>query len=374
MNLADMTDGKLLAEFFDRKSQAAFQALVDRHGHMVLGVCRRVTGCPHDAEDAAQAAFTALARRAGELRTRRSVAGWLHRAAWHTSLRTRRASSANARRERQGVESDGNDAVVGAPGGPHEWQPELLAAEARLELDRALGLLRDKYREALVLHHLEGMTVAQVAELLACPPGTVAAHLSRGRSILKEHLERRGLAAFAAAEAVAAMFPDRLGPAKASHTASASGAARRLRPILPPAPVLPGRTATGGVVAADTAAAGAAASAGPAGAGAGSPWLALWSLVRRPSAVSLVLAGCTVTAGAAGVAGYKTIVAEPDTPVAAEVSAPSSEAGPALPLSFPSSGGASAAVPEPSCLALLAVGGLALLSRRRRPATGEGRP
>ena len=306
------------------------------------------------------------------------MAGWLHRAAWHASLRTRRASAARARRERRGVEAEANDAVVAAAAGAHEWQPELLAAEARLELDRALGLLREEYREALVLHHLEGMTVAQVAELLACPPGTVAARVSRGRSILKEHLERRGLAALAAAEAVVAAFPDRPGPAEAAHTAPAAGAARSPRPIVPPPHVLPGRTATGGGVAADTAAAGAAASAGPAGAGATatSPWLALWSLVRRPSAVSLVLAGCTVTAGAAGVAGYKTILAEPDPPVAVAVSAPSSEPGLALPLplSFHSSGGTSAAVPEPSCLALLAVGGMALLTRRRGTAAGKGRP
>ena len=373
MDSADTTDGHLLAEVVDRRSQAAFQALVSRHWHMVLGVCRRVTGCPHDAEDAAQAAFAALARRAGELRARRSVAGWLHRAAWHISLRTRRASAARARYERLGAETGGNDAAVAPAGGAREWQPELLAAEARLELDRALGLLREEYREALVLHHLEGMTVGQVAELLACPPGTIAARLSRGRSMLKEWLEGRGLATFAVAEAVAAMFPDVSGPAGAAHPGLAARAARCPRPIVPPAPVLPGRAARGSGVAADTAAASAAASAGPAGAAAAStsPWLALWHLVRRPSAVSLVIAGCTVTAGAAGVAGYKTIVAEPDTPVM--VTASSSERGPALPLSFPSVGGASAAVPEPSCLALLAVGGVALLTRRRRAAKGEGR-
>jgi hypothetical protein len=213
-----------------------------------------------------------------------------------------------------------------------------------------------------------------VAELLACPPGTVAARLSRGRSMLKGYLEGRGLAAFAVAEAVMAMFPDLPGPAEAAHPAVAARAARCPRPIVPPAHVLPSRAARGSGVAADTGAASAAVSAGPAGAAATStsPWLALWHLVRRPSAVSMVLAGCTVTAGAAGVAGYKTIVAEPDTPVAVMTS--SSERGLALPLSFPSVGGASAAVPEPSCLALFAVGGAALLTRRRRANQGEGHP
>jgi RNA polymerase sigma factor (sigma-70 family) len=340
---------------------------------MVLGVCRRVTGCPHDAEDAVQSAFAALARRAGELRARRSVAGWLHRAAWHISLRTRRASAARTRRERRGVEAGANAAFAAEAGGAHEWQPELLTAEARLELDRALGLLREEYREALVLHHLEGMTVGQVAGLLACPPGTVAARLSRGRSMLKERLEGRGLAAFAVAEAVAAMFPDSPGPAAAAHPASAATGAQCARPIVPPAPVVPARAVTGGVVAADTAAASAAASAGPAGAAATSPWLALWHLVRHPSAASLVIAGCTVTAGAAGVAGYQTIVAEPEKP-AAVVSASPHDAGPPVPLSFSSSGGTSVPVPEPSCLALLTVGGVALLTRRRRAARGQGRP
>src|SRR4051812_50206836 len=106
------------------------------------------------------------------------------------------------------------------------------------------------------------MTVGRVAELLACPPGPVAARLSRGRSILKERLEGRGLAAFAVAEAVAAMFPDRPDPAAAAHPPSAATGAQCARPIVPPAPLVPARAGTGGGGAAGTAAARAGAAAG----------------------------------------------------------------------------------------------------------------
>ena len=183
-------DGELLAAFADDGSQPAFRALVARHARLVLGVCRRVAGGDrHGAEDAAQATFAELANQAGALRGRASVAGWLYRVAWHKAARARRDAIARDRYERQRFAAARSDGAGGAPAA----DAACLEAEARAELDRALALLPEPYREAVVLHHLEGLSVRQAAAVLGCPAGTVAARVSRARSMLRERLAWRGV-------------------------------------------------------------------------------------------------------------------------------------------------------------------------------------
>src|SRR5688572_11108135 len=94
------SDGQLLADYRDSGGQRPFELLVRRHAGLVLGVCRGVLREPHDAEDAAQAAFLTLARKAPSLRGQRTVAGWLHRGAWHVSMRAREARQLRQHRER----------------------------------------------------------------------------------------------------------------------------------------------------------------------------------------------------------------------------------------------------------------------------------
>src|SRR5437867_8465141 len=96
---AGMTDGELLESFIARKDEAAFEALVRRHGPMVLGVCRRVLHDHHDAEDAFQAAFLVLARKAGSLRKQESLGSWLYGVAYRLAARARLAAVRRQRRE-----------------------------------------------------------------------------------------------------------------------------------------------------------------------------------------------------------------------------------------------------------------------------------
>src|SRR3954468_9394767 len=148
LRLADggLTDGQLLARFLDGGDEAAFAALVRRHGPMVLGVCRRVLGHAHDAEDAFQATFLVLARRAASVARREAVASFLYGVAYRTALRARARRARRHATERQ----------VGRM--PH---PEVAPPEAqgwRPVLDRELSRLPEKYRAALVLCDLEGKT------------------------------------------------------------------------------------------------------------------------------------------------------------------------------------------------------------------------
>jgi RNA polymerase sigma factor (sigma-70 family) len=185
------TDGQLLARFLADRDEEAFAALVRRHGPMVLGVCRRVLGHAQDAEDAFQAAFLVLARKAASVRKRAAVGSWLYGVAYHTARRARDARSRRRAREKQ-VDAMPHPEVRHPE--PQDWRPVL---------DRELAALPEKYRAALVLCDLEGRTRREAARLLGLPEGTLSSRLATARRMLAERLSRRGVAFSGGALAVA---------------------------------------------------------------------------------------------------------------------------------------------------------------------------
>jgi RNA polymerase sigma factor (sigma-70 family) len=167
-----MTDGQLLECFLARRDEDAFEALLRRHGPMVLGVCRRVLRNTHDAEDAFQATFLIFVRKATAIRERESVASWLHRAAFRAALE---ADAARRRsRERQVYAMPEPEAVVE----PDVW------SDMRPLLDQELDQLPDKYREAIVLCDLQGKTRKEAARQLGVPEGTLSGRLTTARRML----------------------------------------------------------------------------------------------------------------------------------------------------------------------------------------------
>jgi RNA polymerase sigma factor (sigma-70 family) len=184
------TDGQLLARFAQSGEQWPFEVLVRRHGSLVLGVCRTVlggAGALHDAEDAAQATFLTLARKSQSLGGYDSIAGWLYRVAWHIAKRTRSARELRSRRERDAATQRGAHLSKVEQQGSADDGPPLLEA-----LHDELNKLPEKYRLPLILHHLEGWTEPEIAELLGCRVGTLSGRLSRGRQMLRERIGRHG--------------------------------------------------------------------------------------------------------------------------------------------------------------------------------------
>jgi RNA polymerase sigma factor (sigma-70 family) len=184
-SLAGLTDGQLLERFADghgESAEAAFTALVERHGPMVLGVCRAVLGDRHDAEDALQATFLVLALRAGSIRRGDAVASWLYSTARRVALRARRQAARHREGERRRAAQAGPAELVSAP--PADPCPELYD-----ELDR----LPEPFRAVVVLCDLEGHSYEQAAGMLHCPVGTIQSRLARGRQRLRIRLESRGL-------------------------------------------------------------------------------------------------------------------------------------------------------------------------------------
>lgn len=192
----DVSDQELLTRFLRQRDEAAFAALMERHGRMVLGVCRRVLRDRQDGEDACQAAFLVLARRAGTVRKQGSLASWLHGVAWRVARRLR---SSNARRlVREGAS---------AARRPSASDPEDVSLRDVLRvLDEELNRLPARYRGALVLCHLEGLTQDEACSRLGCTRGALRGWLERGRQQLRRRLLRRGVTA-SAALAVGALAP-----------------------------------------------------------------------------------------------------------------------------------------------------------------------
>jgi RNA polymerase sigma factor (sigma-70 family) len=185
-------DGDLLEGFIARRDTDCFAALVRRHGPMVLGVCRRLLRNPHDAEDAFQATFLVLVRRAASVMPRALVGNWLYGVAYRTALEARRSAARRQTRERQV-----NDIPHRPTAEAEEMPPDLLPV-----LDEELNRLPDKYRAAVVLCDPQGRTRKEAAWHLGVPEGTVSGRLTTARRLLAKRLARRGLTLSTAALAL----------------------------------------------------------------------------------------------------------------------------------------------------------------------------
>jgi RNA polymerase sigma factor (sigma-70 family) len=175
------SDSELLERYISRRDEAAFEALVHRHGPMVLGVCRRVLGNEADSEDAFQATFLVFVRKAASIRSRNTLGNWLYGVAHNTALK---AKAMNRKRRAKEQEAGQMPRPQGSENGPRELE---------VLLDAELSRVPEKYRVPIVLCELEGMMVKDAALRLGLPQGTVASRLARGRALLGKRLRKRGL-------------------------------------------------------------------------------------------------------------------------------------------------------------------------------------
>lgn len=181
------TDRELLARFTAERSEDAFAELVRRHGSVVLSVCRRVTAHFQDAEDAFQAAFMVLARRASHIAKPELLGNWLYGVAYRTALEAR-----NARRR---VKEQPPVSAMREPAAAPEPDDTV---ELRAVIDEELAKLPEKYRSAVVLCDLEGLGRKEAAGRLKVPEGTLSSRLAHARKVLAGRLARRGVTASAA--------------------------------------------------------------------------------------------------------------------------------------------------------------------------------
>ena len=200
----DCTDGELLGRYCADRDEAAFGALLQRHGPLVLNVCRRVLGNAHDADDAFQATFLVLARKAGAIRRGESVGSWLFGVAHRIASKARADAARRRERERQAGEPPAANPA-----------PEAGWAELRPILDEEVSRLPAKYRAAVVLRYLQGKSHQEAAQELGWPSGSLSWRLARALDLLRDRLARRGvtltaaaLAAVITANARAAVLPD----------------------------------------------------------------------------------------------------------------------------------------------------------------------
>lgn len=213
-----LSEDQLLERFLVRGDEAAFEAILRRHGPMVIGVCRRLLSDPHDVEDAFQATFLVLVRKAGSIRDRDVLGTWLYRVAHRIAVRAQ--IDARRRRAREARGAEGMDRED--PGARREESDEIRAI-----LDEEVGRLSTKYRAPLILCDLEGQTYEQAAAQLRCPVGTVKSRLSRARARLRSRLVRRGLTPSAGLLA-APLAPETTSALPTGLLGSTLGAATRL--------------------------------------------------------------------------------------------------------------------------------------------------
>jgi RNA polymerase sigma factor (sigma-70 family) len=178
---ADLEDEQLLDQFVACQDEAAFTTLVRRHGPIVMGVCRRVLGDCHDAEDAFQATFLVLVRKAHAIGSPHLLGNWLYGVAFRIAQKARTSRMRRLLREQQ----------VAAP--IAQLPDEGAGADLGPVFEEELNRLPDKYRAPLVLCYLEGKAYSEAARLLGCPPGTISGRLARARELLRSRLGRRGI-------------------------------------------------------------------------------------------------------------------------------------------------------------------------------------
>lgn len=194
-------DGPLLARFVARQDEAAFAVLVERHGGLVHGVCRRVLQNEHDVEDAFQATFLVLARKAHTIGKHQSLASWLYKVAYRIALRARSETARRRTQEQQAIQRPAQT----APADP-------AVKELGKVVDEEVHRLPEKYRTPILLCYLQGQTNEEAAEQLQCPTGTVKIRLMRARELLRKRLARRGLG-FGAATLAALLLESTAGAA-----------------------------------------------------------------------------------------------------------------------------------------------------------------
>jgi RNA polymerase sigma factor (sigma-70 family) len=205
-SLGGLSDGQLLDRFVARREGAVFEAILRRHGPMVLGVCLRVLRDHHDAEDACQASFLVLARKASTVMPREMLGNWLYGVAYQTAMKARSVRA--KRRVRESQVPDMPEPVMV----PHDLRDALSDC-----LDRELSRLPEKYRIPIVMCDLEGRGHKEAASRLGWPIGTVSSRLSRARTLLARRLSRQGvslsagsLAALLAQDMASASMPTQL--------------------------------------------------------------------------------------------------------------------------------------------------------------------
>jgi RNA polymerase sigma factor (sigma-70 family) len=182
------TDAELLSSFIAERDDAAFAAIVARHGRMVLGVCRRVASDPHDAEDAFQATFLVLAVKAAKVRPPEMLGAWLYGVAYRTAQKARCNTARRRETERRAAAMNANQTTT-----DQRWD------DLRPVLDEELNRLPARYRSAIVACDLEGKPRHDAADELRVNPGTLSSRLARGRELLAARLTRRGVALSAGA-------------------------------------------------------------------------------------------------------------------------------------------------------------------------------
>jgi RNA polymerase sigma factor (sigma-70 family) len=200
-----LSDSDLLGRFILNRDEAAFESLVWRHAKMVWNICCRVLRHPQDAEDAFQATFLILVRRARSIQRKEALAGWLYKVAYRVALerKTLTAKRSFLPLPEQGVSAKENS------------DPD--SCDLRPLLDQEISLLPDKYRAAVVLCYLEGKSDDEAARELGCARGTIHSRLARARERLRRRLIRRGvtlgvgsLASLAGSDSFAGVVPSSL--------------------------------------------------------------------------------------------------------------------------------------------------------------------
>jgi RNA polymerase sigma factor (sigma-70 family) len=212
-SVAGLGDGQLLERFVIARDEAAFEALVSKLGPMVLGVCRRILTDPHDVDDAFQATFLVLVRRAGSIRDRDLVGPWLHGVATKVARRARAESSRRAVRERVAVVEEGRDESVE---NGSDW------SELRALIDEEIDRLPENHRRPVVLCDVEGLSREEAARQLGWSLNMIRGRLERARDRLRARLARRGLAPTSGAWLALVGSPPHLSPVLLSTTCRAA--------------------------------------------------------------------------------------------------------------------------------------------------------